>query len=61
VGGEITTWGSVKPSVKRVLLTQVIFEKKKSLFNLYELSLKKEVELSIFKTRNYFIENILQQ
>lgn len=61
MGGEITTWGSVKPSVKRVLLTQVIFEKKKSLFNLYELSLKKEVELSIFKTRNYFIENILQQ
>ncbi len=60
VGGEITKWKDVKPSVKRIFLKEIIFQKKKNLFNIHDKVIKKELELSLFNDpRNYFIENLL--
>jgi hypothetical protein len=60
VGGEITAWKDVKSCVKRIILKEIIFQKKKNLFNMHDKNNKKEIELSVFHyPRNYFVENLL--
>lgn len=53
-------WQNVKTQVKRAILKQVIFQKKLDTFNIYDLSMKKKLNLPIFSTRHYFMENFLQ-
>lgn len=54
----MTPWEKIKPSIKKLLLREIIFEKK-NLFNVYDKTIKKELNLQIFNTRHYFIENFL--
>jgi len=59
VCNELTPWKNVKISIKKILLKNILFDKKKNMFNIYDHSMNKRLDLKIFNTRHYFMENCL--
>lgn len=49
----------VNIEIKKILLRNVIFNKKLNQFRLYDLNLKRKINIGIFNTKSYFMYNFL--
>lgn len=58
-GKELLTWDNVKREIKVLLLENYVFNQKKKMFYLNELCLQKKINIPLFNSKHYFIENLL--
>lgn len=58
-GNELLPWEQIKRELKVLLLENYVFNQKKQMFYLNELCLQKKLNIGIFNSKHYFVENLL--
>jgi hypothetical protein len=56
---KLGNFKDVNIEIKKILLRNVIFNKKLNQFRLYDLNLKRKINIGIFNTKSYFMYNFL--
>jgi len=57
--GQQIKFDDVDVEIKKILLRNIIFQKKLNQFRLYDLNLKRKINIGIFNTKSYFMYNFL--